>query len=150
MLWGLSVGHRSNARNELKSHSGKKTDTENTDSIVQCVQTRWGCWAAESGRKERGGRQIKDLQKSRVKREAGKGVIKWNKEGVKEMQERRGRTQRINWETKKKMKGKKVKQEESEWTRRRFRRIDAASLHWDGANSAADRRSQVSSRWLMH
>lgn len=26
--------------NEPKSHKGKKTDTENTDAIVQCVQTQ--------------------------------------------------------------------------------------------------------------
>lgn len=46
---------------------------ENTDAIVLCVQTQGGCWSAEKGGRERGGRQIKDPKKSRVKREAGKG-----------------------------------------------------------------------------
>lgn len=46
--------------------------------------------------------------------------------------------------------GVKKKQEECEWKRGSFRRIDAASLRWDQANSTADRGSQVSSRWLMH
>lgn len=74
MFQGLSVGDRSNARNDSKSNrSTKKTDTENTDAIVQHVQSQRGRRAAENGGKERGGRQIKDLKMSLVKREAGKG-----------------------------------------------------------------------------
>lgn len=44
----------------------------NTDDIVQCVQTRPYCWSVEKGGKERGGRQIKELERA-GRRETGKG-----------------------------------------------------------------------------
>lgn len=56
------------------NHIEAKKQTQKTLTLlcIVCVQTLRGCWVVEKRGKERGGRQIKDPKKSKVKREKRK------------------------------------------------------------------------------
>lgn len=135
-LRGLCVGHCSNARNKLKSHRGNKKKTQQKKKhccfcalcakvwgeVKKDEKDRWRIW------KE--GRKVEQLNETK------EVCTKCQKcaEGCEESPKKEG----------------EKRKERSECTRRNFWRINAAFLRWDGANSAADWGSQVSSRWLMH
>lgn len=70
VLRGLSVGHRSNARNEPKSHRGKKQ----TQKTLMLLCSVWKPSEAAGQRRKR--KEEEDRLRIRGKREAGEGVIK--------------------------------------------------------------------------